>query len=233
MVPTELQPAYILHQRRFAEQSLILELFTPHTGRLTVVAKGNRHRGLLQPFNPLLLAWRGRSSMPTLTQVEAAAPLHHLIGKTCFCGLYLNELLLRLTALQDPLPVVFTYYTHSLIALQQSDASNQQIEPILRYFECQLLQQLGLGLILTQDTNAQPLNPQGHYQYLIHQGPAPCQASPTSLHGSTLLALAAEDDLQPTQQREARQLMRQVLQHYLNGQPLKSRDFFNAVYNST
>ena len=224
------QAAYVLHSRRFSENSLIVELFTQHLGRVTRMAKGTRHANnhryaVLQPFIPLLVNWYGKGSMPRLTDVEAVGPPHQLIGKLCFCGLYLNEMLLRLTASQDPHPIVFANYTQTLVALAQSDASNQQIEPILRAFEVQLLVQLGLGLILTQDICGQPIDPVGLYLYRAPYGPEPCVAQAGCIRGCTLLALAT-DTLQPDHLREARGLIRHVLHYHLEGRPLKSRDFF-------
>lgn len=225
------QAAYVLHVRRFSEHSLIVELFTQQSGRVTRIAKGARnakhHRqAVLQPFIPLLVNWRGHGSMPSLTDVEAVGPPHRLVGILCYCGLYLNEVLLRLTASQDPHPIIFAHYTQTLVALAQSDGTNQQIEPILRVFECRLLQQLGLGLNLTQDISGQPIDPESHYLYRMPQGPEPCVAQSASLRGSTLLALATEHGLQSEHLREARDLMRHVLHYHLEGRPLKSRDFF-------
>ena len=225
------QAAYVVHSRRFAENSSIIELFTQQSGRITSMAKGARgakhqRQAVLQPFMPLLVTWRGRGAMPSLTDVEAAGPPHRLVGRLCYCGLYLNELLLRLTVPQDPHPIIFAHYTQTLVALAESDASNRHIEPLLRLFECRLLHQLGLGLILTQDVCGQPIDPQDYYRYLVPQGPEPCMAQSASIRGSTLLALASEQGLQLDQYREARGLMRQVLDYHLDGRSLKSRDLF-------
>ena len=51
-------------------------------------------------------------------------------------------------------------------------------------------------------------------------------AQSASIRGSTLLALASEQGLQLDQYREARGLMRQVLDYHLDGRSLKSRDLF-------
>jgi DNA repair protein RecO (recombination protein O) len=213
-------------------------MFTQQAGRITSITKGTRNtknyrQGNLQPFTPLLVNWRGNGALPSLTGVEPAGPAHRLTGKLCYCGLYLNELILRLTVSQDPHPILFAHYTQALATLEKTDVSNQHIEPILRIFECQLLQQLGLGLTLTQDIHGQPIDPQGYYMYHIPQGPEPCLMNDASLQGSTLLALAAEQGLRLEQHREARQLLRQVIHYHLGGRPLKSRDFFVSRASTT
>lgn len=229
-MPAEPQAAYILHTRRFAEHSLTVSVFTQSAGRMTVLARNlqaGRLHGLLQLFTPLFINWRGRSTLPSLNLLEGAAAPHVLTGRVCYCGLYLNELIQRLTAPADPQPVLFAHYTQSLVALQATDGSNAQIEPILRRFEYHLLATLGVGLILTHDCRGQPIVPGGWYDYHPLQGPQPASAQTTAtFRGATLLAL--ETHLQPEHYREARRLMRQVLDYHLDGKPLRSRTLFQT-----
>ena len=54
---TELQRGFILHRRPYSETSLLVDLFTEESGRLTVIAKGARAKrsswkSVLQPFTP-------------------------------------------------------------------------------------------------------------------------------------------------------------------------------------
>ncbi len=71
----ELTPCFILHSRPYLESSLLLDIFSREYGRLHLIAKGakrekSRHAGLLQPYQRLLMAWRGKSELMTLTDVE-------------------------------------------------------------------------------------------------------------------------------------------------------------------
>jgi len=229
-MPAEPQAAYILHTRRLAERNLTVSVFTQSAGQMTVLAREpqvGQSRGLLQPFVPLFINWRGRSSLPALSLIEGARARHILTGRVCYCGLYLNELIQRLTAPADPQPVLFAHYTHSLAALQAADGTNQQLALVLRRFEYHLLATLGVGLILTHDCQGQPVVPEAWYDYHPLQGPA-LTATPTTtaFRGETLLAL--ETDLQPEHYREARRLMRQVIDYHLGGRPLRSRELFQA-----
>ncbi len=77
MQTVQLQPAYVLHARPFRESSQLLELLTRDLGRVGAVARGargakSRWRGILQPFRPLLVSFRRRSDLATLTAADAA-----------------------------------------------------------------------------------------------------------------------------------------------------------------
>ena len=69
----DLQRGFVLHRRPYSETSLLVDLFTEETGRLTVIAKGARAKrsawkSVLQPFTPLLLRWSGKGALKTLTK---------------------------------------------------------------------------------------------------------------------------------------------------------------------
>jgi len=50
----------------------------------------------LQPFRPLLISWNQKSDLGTLTAADQVASPPALQGQALYCGLYLNELLMRL-----------------------------------------------------------------------------------------------------------------------------------------
>ena len=136
-----LQPAYVLHSRSFRETSLIVEAFTREHGRVAVVARGvkspkSRWRNALQPFRPLLLSWNQKSDLGTLTAADQVASPPALQGQALYCGLYLNELLMRLLHRGDPHAEVFERYRQVLAEL----ASGVSPQPVLRIFEKHLLE---------------------------------------------------------------------------------------------
>ncbi len=131
-----LEPAYVLHSRSFRETSLIVEAFTREHGRVAVVARGaksarSRWRNILQPFRPLLISWNQKSDLGTLTAADQVASPPALQGQSLYCGLYLNELLMRLLHRGDPHAEVFERYRHVLSEL----ASEAPPQPLLRVFE--------------------------------------------------------------------------------------------------
>ena len=69
------QPAFVLHSYPFRETSLIIEAFTRDHGRIGLMARGARRpksslRGVLLPFQPLLLSWAGKGELHTLMRAE-------------------------------------------------------------------------------------------------------------------------------------------------------------------
>ncbi|MBZ0070222.1 MAG: DNA repair protein RecO [Thiohalobacteraceae bacterium] len=230
--PTQLQPGYILHQRPYRDTSLLLEVFTRDHGRLGLVARGargprGRNRGLLQPFQPLLLSWSGRGELGTLTGIETAGAARHLPGAVLYSGFYLNELLLRLLQRLDPHPALHAAYAQALVALP--DATPRA----LRLFEKTLLEELGYGLLLDHEAHSgAPVEPGAWYIYELESGPArTVQHSPNRLvlAGSSLLSLAA-DELHDTQSlSDAKRLLRAALGLYLGGRELKTREVFAAI----
>lgn len=228
----QLQPGYILHQRPYRDTSLLLEVFTRDHGRLGLVARGARgprarSRGLLQPFQPLLLSWAGRGELGTLAGVEAAGTARRLPGAVLYSAFYLNELLLRLLQRLDPHPELYAAYGQALAALP--DATERG----LRLFEKMLLNELGYGLLLDHEAHGgAPVEPQAWYAYELESGPLRVEEhSPDRLllAGSSLLSLAA-DELQDAQSlADAKRLMRAALSLYLGERELKTREVFAAL----
>ena len=87
----ELTTCFILHSRPYLESSLILDIFSREHGRLHLIAKGakrekSRFTGLLQPYQRLLMAWRGKSELMTLTDVEVDIEAYELQGARLIVG---------------------------------------------------------------------------------------------------------------------------------------------------
>ena len=98
-MPQAMQAAYVLHTRRYGDSSLIAELLTREEGRTACMAKGvlrSRTSGLcVESFRPLLVTLRGRGEVLTLSRAEPAGAPLSLKGRRLYCGLYLNELLVK------------------------------------------------------------------------------------------------------------------------------------------
>src|SRR3990172_6079289 len=101
------QPAFILHHRDYSETSLLLEVLTVRHGRLGLIAKGarranSRMRGILKPFQRLLIVWSGKGELAVLTSAEVENTAITPEGQALYCGFYMNEILLRLLHRHDP-----------------------------------------------------------------------------------------------------------------------------------
>ncbi|MBI3368052.1 MAG: DNA repair protein RecO, partial [Burkholderiales bacterium] len=121
------QHAFVLHSWDWSESSLILDLFTREQGRVAVVAKGAKRpysqlRSVLLPFQRLHVAL-GRpkadetSEIVTLRSADYAGGAPLLPPAQLFAGFYLNELLMKLLARQDPHAALFDSYADTLAAL--------------------------------------------------------------------------------------------------------------------
>lgn len=227
----QLIPAYVLHRRPYRETSALLELFTGAWGRTGLVVRGirspkSRQRGELQPFRPLLVSWIQRGELGTLTSVETNGPAFDLNGLTLFSAFYLNELLVRLLARQDPHPDLFNYYQACLKQL----AENINIESTLRLFEKRMLRELGYGLQLGDEAvHGTAVQPGKHYDYHLESGPVELEGDQPGafiFKGSSLLALENEQLDSAESLHDAKRLMRAVLNLYLGNKPLKSRELF-------
>lgn len=157
---------------------------------------------------------------------EAAAPSYTLQGQLLYCGLYLNELLMRLLHRDDPHERLFGLYGSTLAQL----AKAEPVEPVLRRFEIELLEQLGFGLVLDHNVeDGSPLSAERRYHYQIERGPIPCaQDDPAGYSGATLIGLRNGELTDRSLLSEARALTRSVLAYYLGDRPLKSRELFRT-----
>lgn len=226
-----LQSAFVLHSRPYRETSALLEVFTRDHGRMTLVARGVRGKSagsgaVLRPFCPLLVSWSGRSKLATLTAVEAVPPGIHLHGKALFCGIYMNELLVRFLHEHDPYPDLFAYYAAALVRL----AGPENLENTLRYFELALLEEAGFALqIESLATSGGEIVLTQRYHYEVGKGVVPLSGNRAGILGSTLAALRQRNLNDENARREAKLLMRQVIDYHLDGRGLSSRGLFPSA----
>ena len=234
MARIELAPAYLLHQRPYRESSALLEVFAESHGRVGLVARGMRssrsgQRGELQLFRPLRLSWISRGELGTLTAVEADGPIPGLRGPVLYSAFYMNELLLRLLARHDPHPRLYRVYQASM----QNLAEGPEIEPVLRVFEKELLQELGYGLLLDHEiVTGEPVQPELYYDYQLESGPVVASSGAAQgfvFKGSSLLALSEGTMTTVEALQDAKRLTRAALNLYLGDKPLKSRELFRSI----
>lgn len=225
--------AYVLHTTPWKETSLIVEIFTQAEGRLALLAKGARRprsavRGVLRAFQPLELTWIGAQELRTLTHAEWQGWQALLEGEALYCGLYLNELLLKLLARDDPHPALFDAYGAALQALGNTGASAIG----LRRFELLLLKEIGYGLDLTREARSgEAVLADRLYTIDPVAGPVLASPSPNAVQfsGEALWAIAEDDWNDPQTVQTAKNLMRIVLQHHLGTHALKSRSLFKEI----
>lgn len=229
------QPGFILRQKKYRETSLIIDVLTRDFGRISLLARGvrigkSKTAAALQPFIPLTLSYRGDGELKILTDVNGAQFPLELKGLALYCGFYINELIIYFLHQYDPHPELFLDYNSCLDQL--TGATGQQIQIALRLFELSLIEKIGYGLQLEYDfQSGLPLDPEKNYAFDVEQGAY--EDSNGYLKGITLQALSVKS--LPNQQilAEAKHLMRDVIDFYLQGRPLKSRQVINQIIKRT
>ncbi len=239
------EPAFVLHAHPWRESSLILDVFSRHHGRLPLVAKGAKRpnsqlRTVLLGFAPFAASWSGQGEVRTLTRAEWTGGVAPLAGLPLMCGFYFNELLMRLLPREDPHEALFDAYLQALTRLGEGAgagtgaagpwgplyASRQQVEPLLRGFEMELLRELGhLPELHLLSGSGEPVREQGMYRVdpqrgvLEHAG----EDASAAISGAQLLAIADARWEQAGALRGAKALMRELLGYHLGTQPLRTR----------
>lgn len=228
---TALAPAFVLHHRPYRDTSLLLELFTRDHGRIGLVARGARrpksgNRAFLQPLQPLLVGWSGRGELKTLTAVEPDGRAPVLGGVVVYSVFYINELLLRLLARDDPHPRLFAVYQRSLFAL-----GGERDAALLRSFEKSLLEEIGYGLNLAVEADTGgPVRADAWYAMDPEAGPRPvAEGTATAVAGDSLLALAGGRLDTVAQERDARHILQAALACHLGPRPLHTPRLLRAL----
>lgn len=237
--------AYVLHKYDWSESSLIVELFTRAQGRLVVVAKGAKRptsqlRSVLLPFQRLhaqlgKVPADERGEVQLLRQAEWAGGAPLLGPAALFPGLYLNELLLKLLARQDPHPTLFDAYADTLAALAAAPEGDDG--PVLRAFELMLLRELGVLPELSLVTGTlQPVDPVAGYTLRSEHGlmPAASGGVPGADWVNVEAALAHGSGAALRQACAPVALglrgpVRALLQYHLGGIRLRTRDVWRDV----
>lgn len=230
MSRVDLHPGWVLHRRPWRESSLLIELLTPEYGRLALVARGARGarspwRGLAEPFIPLQASWLRRGEMGTLTALEPIGDSTRLAGRSLWCGLYVNELVIRLTARDDPSPELFTLYGKVMLQLTDSE----RLGVALRRFELGLLDLLGIMPDLAHEANGGgAISPQGIYRLDPDLGALPAtDRTGQVFEGKLLLGLAQGEIADQEVADRAKPITRLLIDRQLGGQPLHTRRLFH------
>jgi DNA repair protein RecO (recombination protein O) len=195
------EPAYVLHRYDWSESSLILDVFTRHYGRVALVAKGatrpsSSFRPILLPLQPLHVAFGGDAEIRTLKGAEWMGGHVMPTGDALLSGYYLNELLLRLLARDDPHPRLFDIYAAVVQVL--ASEHGEALQSALRAFELLLLREIGfLPALNGQTMTLSGLDPDEHYTLVPEGGLRQAHDEDrASLSGAqwNRLQLAVDDD---------------------------------------
>ncbi|KVC83341.1 DNA repair protein RecO [Burkholderia ubonensis] len=230
------QPAFVLHSYPYRETSLIIDVLTRDHGRLALVAKGAKRphsalRGVLQTFQPLLLSWSGKSEMRTLTGAEWVGGMLPLAGDALLCGFYANELLVKFCAREDPQPPLFNHYVVTLTRLAHGEPAVQ----VLRSFERVLLRETGYAMTLNRTVARRAVEADRLYVFDPERGVRGADDDVPShwpvVCGQTLLDMEQDDYHRAQTVAQSKTLMRFLLNTYLGGTPLATRQILIDLQN--
>ncbi|WP_459620843.1 DNA repair protein RecO, partial [Burkholderia sp. 3C] len=230
------QPGFVLHSYPYRETSLIIDVLTRDHGRVALVAKGAKRphsalRGVLQTFQPLSLSWSGKSEMRTLTGAEWVGGMLPLGGDALLCGFYVNELLVKFCAREDPFPPLFQHYLLTLARLAHDEPAVQ----VLRSFERVLLRETGHARALTRTVSRRTVQADGRYVFDPERGVREADHELPShwpvVSGQTLLDMEEDDYHRAQTVAQSKTLMRFLLNTYLGGTPLATRQILIDLQN--
>jgi DNA repair protein RecO (recombination protein O) len=223
------EPAYILHSQPYRDTSLLLDVFTRHYGRVTVLAKGAKRpytqwrASTFQTFQTLSMSFTHKSEIKTLLDAEWVGGISMLQGAALISGYYMNEWLRRALARDDVNESLFDAYQHALADLSLSSVAEHAA--VLRQFEFHLLQTLGFGLPIEGIYDADARYGLVEFKWMRHAD------ARLMVHGQTLLDLQRADFTAPQTVQESKNLLRHFMQQYIGDKPLHTRNLLVQMQN--
>ena len=227
--------AVVLHVRAWRETSLLIELLTQEHGRIGCVArsvngaKKHAFRAALQPFQLIRFNAAQKTELAHLSAAESVDNLPVLAEDVALSVFYINELILRLVPKHDPHQHLFELYLELRTMLKTVDLDRSHLAWILRQFERDFLDLLGLGIDLSHDVHGVSIDAGSRYwidpeagarQVIVERNEIGSQVR--VIKGSVLLALRANALPDKEHLRMMRLIMRDLLNYHLNYKPLKS-----------
>jgi DNA repair protein RecO (recombination protein O) len=179
----------------------------------------------------LSLAWSGKSEVRTLTGAEWVGGMLPLTGDALLCGFYVNELLVKFCAREDPHPQLFHHYVVTLNRLAHEEPPVQ----VLRSFERVLLRETGYAMALDRTVTRKAVLAEGRYVFDPERGVREASdESPAQwpvISGQTLLDMEQDDYHRAQTVAQSKTLMRFLLNTYLGGAPLATRQILIDLQN--
>jgi DNA repair protein RecO (recombination protein O) len=179
------------------------------------------------------------TEVQNLRGAEWAGGTAMLTGAALFNGFYLNELLMKFIARQDPYPALFDAYTQTLSLLSQAD--DQHAQAALRAFEMTLLREVGLLPELDHETlTLEEVQEDARYALLPEAGVASAREGDASLTGTCLIGMKAalmHGSMAALQQvcapalPELKATLRTLLHYHLGSPVLRTRQVMLEVQN--
>lgn len=226
----ENQQGFVIHLRNYSDSKKLVSLFTLESGHITSVFRVTKRTSPPKPFALLDLTWQGNHQLKTLRLAETLSPPTNLYGRSLYCGLYINEVIMRLVPNSQSMPNLFSCYQETIAKLISVADDPKLQEVLLRRFEFQLLLDLGLGVDLAHDAYGEAIavKEKIFYRYVPERGFCLVGGEyhgRSTFSGLELHDIAAEN-WNENSLRAAKHLSRIVFSPLLGGKPIKSRELF-------
>lgn len=178
---------FVIHQRAYREKRAIYTLFCENVGMIDGVGA----KGLLS-FLPIDVFATGKTALKTFSEPTYLDKTSMLLpsGQAYYAGLYLNELLYKTLAKENPSNTLWQSYQVAIDELSKLPSSDTEkcLKLTLRRFELRLFDELGVGLDWQTDWQSDKC-----YQFTLDLGFVLCDCAgkqDTVLTGAELKKMA-------------------------------------------
>ena len=230
MNPNEWEECFLLQQRSYGDTSIIAEIFTRQSGKMSVIARGakkpkSKFFGYLVPFSKLQITYSGRSELKTLTNIDRdLSLLDNNLSKKSYSLLYINELMIKLLPKDAANEDLFTLYSNFIeAAVKEAD-----MKFLLRSFELDLLEMLGYGINFQTDIDAhEPIEASLDYIFIAERGFQVSNKDP-DFSGQDIIDIRNRN-LVNVSSNKLKQLTQATIMFCLEGKDLNSRQIFRRL----
>lgn len=220
---------FLLHQRSYGETSIIADVFTQKSGKISFIAKGakkpkSKFFGYLVPFQKLKISFSGRSELKTLTSIDRdLASNSNTFSKVSYSLLYINELLMKLLPKDAKHEELFVLYDEFLKKINK----NNNLEISLRHFELDLLDMLGYGFDYDSEIDSnEPIEAELSYVFVSERGFRKSNSS--SFKGKDILSIKKRK-LEDVPLKYLKEITTKAIGICLEGKDLTSRKIFKSI----
>ena len=220
---------FLLHQRSYGETSIIADVFTQKSGKISFIAKGakkpkSKFFGYLVPFQKLKISFSGRSELKTLTSIDRdLASNSNTFSKVSYSLLYINELLMKLLPKDAKHEELFVLYDEFLKKINK----NNNLEISLRHFELDLLDMLGYGFDYDSEIDSnEPIEAGLSYVFVSERGFRKSNSS--SFKGKDILSIKKRK-LEDVPLKYLKEITTKAIGICLEGKDLTSRKIFKSI----
>jgi DNA repair protein RecO (recombination protein O) len=230
MSPNDWEECFLLHQRSYGDTSIIAEIFTRKSGKMSVIARGakkpkSKFFGYLVPFSKLQITYSGRSELKTLTNIDRDLSLvDNNLSKKSYSLLYINELMIKLLPKDAANEDLFNLYSNFI------EASVKEVDMrfLLRSFELDLLDMLGYGINFQTDIDAhEPIEAALDYIFIAERG-FKTSNKDSDFSGQDIIDIRNRN-LVNVSSNKLKQLTQATIMFCLEGKDLNSRQIFRRL----